>query len=215
MIMKKTIYVFLGLPASGKGTQAKILAERKQIKMVSAGDLIREIIKSPQTDLFVSEIRKRYDAGIPQPDEVVVDIFKKFLDEAESSVILDNFPFSIGQAEFLNSYIKENSTAWNLPKIIYIEIDPDIAIKRAITRKICTKCGAIYGATDETMCEKCGGSLIIRSDDNENTMRNRIKQYVPRLNELVEYYKSGNGDLIEIDGSLTVSEVTSMVKKSV
>lgn len=213
--MKKTIYVFLGLPASGKGTQAKTLADKMNISLVSAGDLIRKIIKSSESDPFISEIKKRYDAGIPQPDEVVVDLFKKFLDEASGSVILDNFPFSKGQAEFLTNYIGENDEHWDKPKIIFIKLDPEVAVRRAITRKICTECGSIYGAISEMICEKCGGSLIVRSDDNEDTMRTRIKQYIPRLNELVEYYKNGNGDLIEIDGDKSVSEITSLIEKRI
>ena len=211
--MKKTIYVFLGLPASGKGTQAKILAEKLNIKMVSAGDLIRQIIAEGGDDPFVVEIRKRYDAGIPQPDEVVIDLFRTFLDEAKGSVILDNFPFSVGQAEFLTNYVNNHSDEWNEPKIIFIKVDSEMAIKRAITRKVCMSCGAIYGAIDEMICEKCSGPLVVRSDDNEDTMRNRIKQYVPRLNELVEYYGKDNGEVIEIDGSLSVPEVASRIEK--
>lgn len=216
MSEKKTIHVFLGIPASGKGTQAKIIAEEKDLMMVSAGDLIRNIMKVSETDdPFVHEIRKRYDQGIPQPDEVVIDLFKNFLDSAEKSVILDNFPFSKGQAEFLNGYIEKNQSKWNEPKIIIIRLDPEIAVRRAITRKICTVCGAIYGAIDEMICEKCGGALIVRSDDTEDTMRTRIKHYLSRLNELVDYYKEKDGNLIDIDGSKTVPEVTAEILKKI
>lgn len=205
---KKTIYIFLGLPASGKGTQAKILASSRNLKMVSAGDLVREIIQSDPSDPFVQEIKRLYDIGTPQPDAVVVDLFRKFLDNADQSVILDNFPFSIGQAEFLEKYIAEHKETWSDPKVVMIKVDPEVAIKRAITRKVCTSCGAIFGAIDEMICEKCGGSLIVRSDDNEDTMRARIKHYMTRLNELTEYYKKGHGELIEIDGSKAIAEVT-------
>jgi len=208
---KKTIYTFLGLPASGKGTQAKILASSLEIKMVSAGDLIRGIMTNDSRDPFVAEIKKRYDAGIPQPDEVVVDLFAKFLDESNKSVILDNFPFSLGQASFLDRYI-ESHPDWNGPIIVFIKLEPEIAVKRAISRKICSDCGMIYGMTDEMICEKCGGSLLVRSDDNEETMRTRIGHYLPRLNELVEYYNKNKGSLLEINGDKTVAEVSEEIK---
>ncbi len=216
METKKIIYVFLGLPASGKGTQAKILADKENLKMVSAGDLIREIIAGSTKDPFVAEIKKRYDAGIPQPDEVVVDLFDKFLTEATTSVILDNFPFSLGQAEFLQSYIQRNHDKWGGLVIVYINLDPKAAIKRAISRKICTSCGMIYGPIEDMVCEKCGGALVVRSDDNEETMRVRISHYLPRLNELVQYYSGGSAaKLVEIDGSKTISEVTAIIDKKI
>jgi len=215
MNQKKTIYTFLGLPASGKGTQAKILAEKKKFRLVSAGDLIRAIIASTSDDPFVAEIKKRYDAGIPQPDEVVVDLFKKFLDGSETSVILDNFPFSAGQADFLADYIGKHEDDWTGPIIIYIKIDPEAAIKRAISRKICTGCGQIYGVTDEMICEKCGGALVVRADDTEETMRTRIGHYMPRLNELLNYYKEKGGRLIEINGAKSVSEVSAEIDQKV
>ena len=211
---KKTIYTFLGLPASGKGTQAKMLADFLNIKMVSAGDLIRGIMTNDSGDPFVQEIKKRYDAGTPQPDEVVVDLFAKFLNESEDSVILDNFPFSLGQATFLDLYIK-NHAKWRGPVIVFISLDPEIAIKRAISRKICTECGMIYGVTDEMICEKCGGSLVVRSDDNEETMRTRIGHYLPRLNSLVEFYNKKDSLLLKISGDKSVLEVSKEIKQKI
>jgi len=211
---QKLIFTFLGLPASGKGTQAKILAADKNMRVVSAGDLIREIMASSSDDPFVLAIKKRYDAGIPQPDEVVVDLFSKFLDESQSSVVLDNFPFSTGLADFLNTYIK-NHPIWHGPIIVFISLDPEQAVKRAISRKICSGCGAIYGMTDEMICEKCGGSLLVRADDNEETMRTRISHYYPRLKDLVEYYKANNGALLEINGSKSVPEVTAEINQKI
>jgi adenylate kinase len=208
-----TIYVFLGLPASGKGTQAEILAKKENIKIVGAGDLVRETMAGAPVDPFVAEIKKRYDAGIPQPDEVMIDLVKRYLDSLQQSVILDNFPFSLKQADFLENFIKDSKSMWQGPRIIYINLDPEVAIKRAISRKVCTSCGMIYGPTDEMICEKCGGSLVVRSDDNEETMRTRISHYLPRLSELIAYYKEKKADLIEIDGSKSIAEVTDLINK--
>lgn len=215
MNKNRIIYVFLGIPASGKGTQAKIFAQREKLETVSSGDLIRNIISSGGDDPFVVDIKKRYDEGIPQPDEVVIDLFDKFLDQAKGSVVLDNFPFSIGQADFLAQYIKNHADEWSGVTIVYIDLDPEIAIKRAISRKICSSCGTIYGPIEDMVCEKCGGSLIVRSDDNEETMRTRINHYIPRLNDLVRYYEKSDAKFIKIDGSKTIPEVTEIIGQKI
>lgn len=208
----KTIYTFFGLPASGKGTQAKILAKEQNIpRIVGVGDLIRDIIKSDSNDLLVSEIKARYNSGIPQPDSVAIDLIERYLDEAKTSVILDSFPFGAGQAKFLEEYVKSHPE-WAGPIIIYIKIDPEIALKRSTSRKICTSCGAIYGLTDDVTCQKCGGSLTVRADDNEETMRKRIDHYLPKVKELIDYYNSKDMKVFQIDGEKPVEEVAQEIK---
>jgi adenylate kinase len=208
----KTIYTFFGLPASGKGTQAKILAKEKNIsRIVGVGDLIRDIIKGELQDPFTLEVKQRYDTGVPQPDSVAVDLVSRYLNEAKTDVILDNFPFGAGQAEFLEHYIS-NHPEWSKLVVIYIKVDAETAVKRSISRKICTGCGAIYGITKEIICEKCGGSLVVRADDNEETMRNRIEHYLPKVKELIEYYSNKNAIVIEVDGEKPVKEVSAEIK---
>lgn len=206
---KKTIYIFLGLPASGKGTQAEIIARKIGIdEIIGVGDLIRRVIEKDLEDPFVIEIKKRYDDGVPQPDEVVNDLVSDKLKMLSKDVILDNYPFSTGQAEYLDSFIETHEINFNKPVIIYIKVDPLIAIKRATSRKVCSGCGTIYGVTDEMICEKCGSSLIVRADDNTETIEARIRHYFPRINEVVTHYRSLGGKLLEIDGEKSVSDVT-------
>lgn len=209
----KTIYSFIGLPASGKGTQAQLLAEKLGIKIVGMGDLIRETISSGVDDPFVAEIKKRYDEGIPQPDSVAIDLVKQLLENLQDSVIFDNFPMTQGQSEFLDTFIDSHSD-WKF-KIIYIKVDPETAIHRVTTRKICSECKTVYGAIDEMICEKCGGALIVRSDDNEDVMRTRIGHYLPKIKEVVDYFAQKDSIVVEIDGTKTVSEVQKEIENRI
>ena len=206
----KIIVSFLGLPASGKGTQAKLLSSRIDTdKVVGIGVLMREIIEMEDSkDPFVLEIKKRYFEGIPQPDLVAIDLVKKYLDQDhDRHIILDNFPFSIQQMNFLKEYIASSSNEWRGPIIIHLKSDPETIVRRAIFRKVCPSCETIYGDTDEVICEKCGSSLIIRPDDNEETLRKRISYYIPRIREIVEEAQRQNLSVVEIDGMQTINNV--------
>ncbi len=203
---QKTIYSFIGLPASGKGTQAAILAKRLDAKVIGIGDLIRETIDTDSTDPFVIDIKSRYDKGIPQPDNVAIDLVKSYLTKMDGDVIFDNFPFSIGQSQFIYDFIAEKPD-WQIT-IIYLELDPETVIKRIISRKICASCGTIFDSSDEMICEKCGGALIVRSDDNEDTARTRIGQYLPKIKEVMEFFQAKSSKIIKIDGEKTVAEVS-------
>jgi len=209
MNKNKTIYSFIGYPASGKGTQAAILAKKIQAKVIGIGDLIRETIENGGGDPFVVEIKKRYDEGTPQPDEVAIDLVTKYLGTIDGDVIFDNFPFSHGQAEFIKSYIAKHQE-WQIV-VIYIELDPETAIDRATSRKICSGCGTIYEATDEMICEKCGGSLVVRTDDNEETVRARISQYSPKIDEVIRYFENHGDKIIKIDGEKTIEQVSAEI----
>jgi len=206
---KKTIYSFIGLPASGKGTQAKLLAEKLGVaKPIGIGDLVREVIDTDSTDPFVVEIKERYNAGTPQPDSVAIDLLEKKLNAVNSDIILDNFPFTTGQAKFLEDYVASHEEMFNNPVIIYIKVDPDTAIRRTTLRKVCSECGQIFAATDDMICEKCGGSLIVRSDDNVETVRTRIEHYLPKINEVIDYLKNSDWKVAEINGETTPAEVS-------
>ncbi|MDO8444472.1 MAG: nucleoside monophosphate kinase [bacterium] len=202
----KTIYSFIGLPASGKGTQAAILAKKLGAKVIGIGDLIRTTIDADNDDPFVVEIRDRYNKGIPQPDSVAIDLVKSYLAHIDSDVIFDNFPFSVGQSKFIDDYIGDNPR-WQII-IMYLELDPETVIKRITSRKICASCGTIYESSDEMICEKCGGALIVRSDDNEDVARTRIGQYLPKIKEVLTFFEQKNGKVIRIDGEKSIEEVS-------
>lgn len=185
------------------------MAKRLGAKVIGIGDLIRTTIDANNDDPFIVEIRDRYNKGVPQPDSVAIDLVKKYLVHIDSDVIFDNFPFSLGQSQFITDFITEN-TNWKII-IIYLELEPETVIKRIISRKICVSCGTIYESSDEMICEKCGGSLIVRSDDNEDIARTRIGQYLPKIKEVINYFESKSGKIIRIDGEKSVSEVSAEI----
>ena len=211
---ERKIYCFLGLPGSGKGTQAELLAEEIGAVMFETGDMIREEISSCDlTDPFCVEIKQKYEKGIPQPDEVVFDIIQKRLTATNKSVIFDNFPFSEKQAELFIKYCKDNHIS--NPSLIIINIDKDTSINRIVHRKVCSGCGEIYIDKESTICEKCGNALITRSDDNIETVENRINYYQPRINETRSIFVSNGYKIIEINGEQSVKEVYKQIKKRI
>jgi len=213
MELKKKIYSFIGLPASGKGTQARVFAESHNLDLIGMGDLIRAAIEENKdtNDPFIVEIKKRYDAGTPQPDEIAFDLLKRKLSTlSKDGAVFDNFPFTVRQAELLLSFVKENN--WDLPVLFYIALDPESTVERIAHRKICPQCNRIFSRKDITVCEDCGVALISRADDNEETAKKRIQHYMPKINELVKYYRE-IGTVIEIDGEPSIEEVTIQIEK--
>jgi len=207
--MEKKIYCFIGLPASGKGTQAMTFAEARGFSHISIGDLVRAEMNNGNGDKDLkAKIKEFYDAGNPVSDQIVFLLLKKKLETIDGGVVFDNFPFNKAQSDFLLGYAK--SAGWDDPKIIYIKIDPESAVKRISSRRICPKCKAIY--FKDGVCQKCGTKLITRSDDNEETVRKRIRNYLPNIEEVVSIFKLKNL-LFEIDGEPSIDEVKAQVEK--
>ncbi|MEK7096488.1 MAG: nucleoside monophosphate kinase [Patescibacteria group bacterium] len=212
MEIQRKIFTILGLPGSGKGTQAEFLSRKENLPIVGIGELIRkEIESSNPKDPFVAEINKRYIEGTPQPDDIVFDLVKKELEKRETGIIFDNFPFSFEQANMLNNYAKEKK--WREPLVIYLKIDPESSVNRIIHRKVCSICGKIYIESETTMCESCGGALVSRADDKEEVVRKRIGQYIPRIEEVTRLFKQA-GRLIIIDGEKSIQEVKEEIERS-
>ena len=207
--MKNQIFCFIGLPASGKGTQAMSFAEERGFSHISIGDLVRAEIKNEEGDKeFKNTIKEFYDAGKPVSDDIVFKLLENKLATITGGVVFDNFPFNKAQADFLFKYSEAHD--WEMPKVIYIKIDPESAIKRISSRRICPDCKSIY-FSGET-CEKCGAKLITRSDDNEETVRKRISNYMPNIEEVISIFKPKEL-LFEIDGEPTIEEVKKQVSQ--
>lgn len=207
--MKKQIYCFIGLPASGKGTQAMLFAEERGFAHISIGDLVRDELKNEEGDKEVREtIQSLYNAGTPVTDEIIFMLLEKRLAELDSGVVLDNFPFNKAQSDFLLQY--SISHDWEEPKIIYIKIDPESAIKRISSRRICPNCKSIYFKGNT--CNKCGTKLITRSDDNVETVRKRIQNYLPNIEAVVSIFQPKKL-VFEVDGEPSIDEVKKQVEK--
>lgn len=194
--------ILLGAPGAGKGTQAKRLAEKYNIPHISTGDIFRANIKN-QTPIGV--VAKSYiDKGQLVPDEVTVEIVKQRLQEedAQKGYLLDGFPRNIFQAQELDKFS-------NVEKVIDISVDLNKLLQRITGRRVCPKCGESYHVTmlnGSTVCSRCGGELVQRPDDNEETVKSRLEVYQKQTAPLIEYYKNA-GKLVTVDGDKQIDEV--------
>lgn len=209
----RKIFIINGLPGSGKGTQAEMLAEDLNLVHISSGQLIRDVVSSNKRDEITEEIRKRYNQGVVQPDNIV----ELLIDEAvnnlrpDQGIIFDSFPMSLDQAHYLEKLAAKYT--FKPPIFIMLNVDPDEVVERISKRRICEKCGFPVIANDTTnLCPECRGNLVQRTDDKPEIVKKRIDEYQPILNDLREYYH-GRGRLLEINGSHSIKEVFSDIKR--
>lgn len=201
--------VLLGAPGSGKGTQAKLLVEKYKIPQISTGDELRAAVAAG------TELGKRakvaMDAGQLVSDDIVLGIIQERLSkpDARSGFILDGFPRNIPQAQALDAMLARMGQPLQLA--LLIDVDREVLMKRLTGRRTCGSCGAIYNiyfSPPKTpgKCDKCGGSLQHRSDDNEDTVRKRLEVYEQQTAPLVSYYKA-QGKLRTVRGAGAVGEI--------
>jgi len=201
--------VLLGAPGSGKGTQAKLLVEKYKIPQMSTGDLLRAEVAAG-TDLG-KRAKAAMDAGQLVTDEIVLGMIQARLakPDAKSGFILDGFPRNIPQAQSLDAMLARLGQPLQLA--LLVDVDTDVLLKRLTGRRTCGSCGAIYNiyfSSPKTAnkCDKCGSALTHRSDDNEQTVANRLKVYQQQTAPLVNYYKA-QGKLRTVRGVGAVSAI--------
>ena len=195
--------VLLGPPGAGKRTQAVRLANKYSIPQISTGDILRKAVKE-KTDMGV-KAKGYMNSGNLVPDEIVVGIIKERLaeDDCMKGFILDGFPRTLVQAEKLEEMLKDEGR--EIKKVINIDIEDSVLIKRLSGRRTCKKCGANYHIifdppTNEGLCNKCNGELFQRDDDEENTVVSRLEVYKKQTAPLIEYYDN-KGILVTIQGN--------------
>lgn len=194
--------VLLGPPGAGKGTQANLLKELFDIAHISTGDILREEMKN-QT-LLGKEIKKFVESGALVPDEVVTKIIENRLTHGagiSKGFMLDGFPRTRTQAEDLDKILITNKNS--IDYAIYFKSTLSVIIQRLTGRRVCRKCGALFHAVNKPpkkpgACDICSGELYQRSDDNEETIKNRIAIYEKSTQPIIEYYKK-QGKLIKVD----------------
>lgn len=201
--------ILLGAPGAGKGTQAEIISEKYGIPTVSTGNIIRAALKNG-TEMGL-KAKSYIDAGELVPDSVVIGIVKERLSEPDckKGYILDGFPRTIPQAVALDDM------GFVIDAALSIEVADEEIVKRMSGRRVCEKCGASYH-TDykkpqkEGVCDLCGGSLVIRKDDEPETVKNRLSVYHEQTEPLKDFYKSC-GKLIAVKGQDEVKDTTRLV----
>ncbi len=204
--------IMLGAPGAGKGTQAAVICEKYNIPTISTGAIIRNAIRN---ETEIGKIAKGYiDEGNLVPDNVVIGIINERLKESDckNGFILDGFPRTIAQADELTKMGISINCA------LSIEVDDSIILERLGGRRECSECGATYHITNNPSksgdkCEKCGGALITRPDDCEETIKNRLEVYHESTEVLKSYYDNLN-KLVKIDGNRSVEEITDDILKA-
>ena len=173
--------ILLASPGAGKGTASDYIESKYDYKHISSGSLLRN------EALVNEEIKSLIDNGIFVSDETVMDILSKNI--KNDNVILDGMPRNLNQAKLFDSLLKEKNI--DLEKVIFIDIDEEIAAKRVISRLTCDKCKRVYNKDliDSKVCMICGGNLITREDDTEEVFKKRYNTYLNETKPLVDYYK--------------------------
>ena len=183
--------VFLGAPGAGKGTQAVDVAQKLNMVHISSGDLFREAL-SQGTELG-KKARSYMEKGELVPDEVTVQMVLERLarPDCAKGVILDGFPRTLTQAQALDNALKKQKKG--VDKVILLEVSDEELIKRLTGRLICRNCQAVYHIVNQPpkvagKCDKCGGELYQRPDDNVETVKKRLEVYAVQTAPLIDYY---------------------------
>jgi adenylate kinase len=187
--------ILLGAPGSGKGTQAQSLVNRYKVPQISTGDLLRNAV-SEGTELG-RKAKQFMDAGQLVPDSVVLGMIRERLvqPDADNGFILDGFPRNEPQAEALDKLLEEMKQPLDLA--LLIDVDYDVLMQRLTGRLTCESCGAVFNIytnppKQDDACDKCGGKLHHRADDNEETIGNRLKVYDAQTKPLITYFSASN-----------------------
>ena len=208
--------VLLGSPGSGKGTQASKITGKYNIPHISTGDIFRENIKN-KTSIGLEAI-KFIDKGHLVPDELTLKIVEdRFIQpDCAEGFLLDGFPRTLFQAEALEVELRESGK--KLDAVINLDVRNETIISRMTGRRVCSKCGATYNLTFnkptvDSVCDSCGGDLIIRDDDKLETVTNRLKVYKTETQPLIDFYKK-KGILITVNGELDTAVVFQNICKA-
>ncbi len=207
--------VMLGAPGAGKGTQAQMIAEKYGLPHVSTGDIFRANIKNG-TELG-KEAKTYMDKGLLVPDELTVKILMDRVakEDCKNGYVLDGFPRNIPQAEVLDKALTELGD--KIDYAIDVEVPDENIIKRMSGRRACTSCGATYHVEyvppkKEGICDNCGEPLVLRDDDKEETVKNRLNVYHEQTQPLIEYYTKKNV-LKTVDGTRDMQKVFEDITK--
>jgi len=206
--------IFLGAPGAGKGTQAAELARELGLVHIATGDLFRQALERG-TDLGI-KAKSYMEKGVLVPNQITISMVLERLSESDCAggAILDGFPRNLEQAEALDKALSHQGKA--IDKVVYIKVSEEELLERLSGRWICRLCQAPCHATDSPprvwgKCDKCGGELYQRPDDNETSVKKRLEVYFAETAPLIDYYNQG-GKLLEIDGEGGVAEVAKRIK---
>jgi adenylate kinase len=211
-----TVEILLGAPGAGKGTQAPLLADHLGVPVLASGDLLRAAVASHTT--LGREAERYMNRGQLVPDATIVGVFLDRLEQpdAQRGAVLDGFPRTRVQAKALDEALGE--TGRRVDQAIYIDLPTEDVVARMANRRICTANGHVYNLLSypprvDGICDLDGSELIQRADDEETTVRNRLAEQLPPLNEVVDHYRRA-GILAAVDGRQSIEDVTREVLRA-
>ena len=200
--------ILLGPPGAGKGTQAVRIVEKYGIPHISTGDIFRDNIKR-QTELG-KKAQEYMNKGELVPDDLVIEIATDRLlrDDCKKGFLLDGFPRTVYQAEKLDEFMQAHGG--KIDHVINLEVEDDLLIFRLTGRRVCKQCGASFHVVNippkvEGICDRCGGELVQRADDTEETVKNRITVYKEQTMPLIDYYAKAN-NITTLDGGAPLDQ---------
>ncbi len=201
--------ILLGAPGAGKGTQAALLSQKLQLAHIASGDLFRQAL-AKGTELGL-QAKGYMEKGKLVPDEITIKMVLERigLPDCIKGIILDGFPRNVEQAKALDQALKQQQKA--IDETVYIKVSEEELLKRLTGRWICRKCQAPYHEIssppkEQGICDKCGGELYQRADDNTETIKKRLEVFFAETAPLIDYYKI-EGKLLEIQGEGSMDEI--------
>lgn len=208
--------ILIGAPGSGKGTQAKMLAERLAVPHISTGDILREAVKSG------TELGRKAEpimaSGALVPDDLMIGIIAERLkkDDARKGFILDGFPRTVQQAEKLDGILAGNGGG--KLHVVYLSVPDEFIVRRIAARRSCPGCGAIYHLENSPpkvadVCDRCGSALIARADDTEGAVRPRLEAFHRQTVPVADFYRR-QGALVEVDGVGAIDEIFERMERA-
>ena len=207
--------IMLGAPGAGKGTQAKMIADKYSIPHISTGDIFRANIKNG-TELG-KKAKTYMDQGLLVPDELTVDLVidRVSQEDCKNGYVLDGFPRTIPQAESLDAALTKLGE--KIDYAVNVEVPDENIINRMSGRRACLSCGATYHIVHiptkvEGICDRCNAELVLRDDDKPETVKKRLDVYHEQTQPLIDYY-SGKGVMVEVDGTQDMKDVFADIVK--
>ncbi len=206
--------VILGPPGSGKGTQASRIAREYGLAHLSTGDMLRDAVaRKTELGLEAEAYMKR---GLLVSDEIVFGLLGEALDAAKGTGwILDGFPRNLVQAEMLSKMLGERGE--KIDYVLDIDVDFELIVRRLSKRRVCPACKAVYNLDTiktkvEGTCDTCGGAIIKRPDDEEDTVRRRLAVYQEQTAPVIDYYRK-QGGLVTVKGAGDIEEIFAAVRR--
>jgi len=201
--MSRLCLILFGAPGSGKGTQAKLLKQELELPHISTGDMLRERVA--RRDSLGLQVEGLLQAGLLVPDEVVNTLVADRIEQPDCApgFMLDGYPRTVSQARILMELLRSREIA---TVVVHLKVDYNVIVARLAGRRLCPVCGALYSlspnaTTVSEVCDYDGSKLVVRSDDREEVVTERLKSYDRQTAPVLEYFRETGVDCWEVDGA--------------